>query len=90
MLIHCNSENMHLKLVGDFDGSSAHMLINSIKKYYLKYNKIFIHTACLREINPFGREVFKKNLCIPNERLDSLFFAGEHAFDIAPYPWQVV
>jgi len=28
-----NSDNLHVKLSGDFDGSSAHQLINMIKNY---------------------------------------------------------
>jgi len=30
--IHRNSENLHLKLMGDFDGTSAHELLNVLKR----------------------------------------------------------
>jgi len=33
IICHKNSENLHLKLMGDFDGSSAYELINTLKKY---------------------------------------------------------
>ena len=52
---HRNSDNMHLKLMGDFDGSSAHQLLNLLTKNGLAASKIFIHTSALKSIVPFGR-----------------------------------
>lgn len=46
--IHRNSENLHLKLMGDFDGTSAHELLNVLKRYSTRTARIFIHTrACV-------------------------------------------
>jgi len=55
---HRNSDNLHLKLKGDFDGSSAHQLINTPKEQNGNVSKIFIHTYNLSSMNPFGLEVF--------------------------------
>jgi hypothetical protein len=30
ILVHRNSENLHLKLTGDFDGTSAQKLLNAL------------------------------------------------------------
>ena len=32
IFFHRNSDNLYLKLMGDFDGSSAHQLINILKE----------------------------------------------------------
>jgi anti-anti-sigma regulatory factor len=55
-------ENLHLRLTGDFDGSSAYELINKISEYGNSFYKIFIDINDLNSIHPFGREVFKKRL----------------------------
>jgi hypothetical protein len=39
---HRNSESLHLKLVGDFDGSSAFELINVLKKNWNGAYRVFI------------------------------------------------
>ena len=59
ILIHKSSESLHLKLTGDFDGTSAHELLNTIKDYGAGMNKIFIHTNGLRGIFPFGKTVWR-------------------------------
>jgi hypothetical protein len=82
---HRNSDNMHLKLSGDFDGSSAFQLLNLLKKCANNGTyKIFIHTGSLNNIHPFGRDTFRKNLCDLNGRATQLLFTGEHAGKIAP------
>jgi len=62
ILLHQNSEILHLNLTGDFDGSSAHELINTIQKYSRKTSRIFIHTGGLKDVHPFGRAVFRDHL----------------------------
>lgn len=49
---HRSSESLHLKLVGDFDGSSAFELINVLKKNWNGAYRVFIHTDSLKDINP--------------------------------------
>lgn len=78
-----NSENVHLKLFGDFDGNSAYELINTINGLY--YNdKLFIHTGCLKQLNNFGIEVFRKNFPSLNVRPASCWFTGDKATELIP------
>jgi anti-anti-sigma regulatory factor len=84
ILIHKNSESLHLKLMGDFDGSSAHELLNTIEVHGTKINKIFIHTSGLRDIFPFGRTVFQNNFSSVNNRSSSVIFTGDHEDQLAP------
>ena len=62
ILIHRNDDNLHMKLVGEFDRASAHQLLNHLRKYCTKFSTIFIHTDCLKELNPFGVGVFNSHL----------------------------
>jgi len=80
---HQNSENLHLKLMGDFDGSSAYELINTLGKYNGNGGKVFIHTCALSSVHPFGLEVFQKN-CSVKKLSQSLRFTGEYGATIAP------
>lgn len=82
--IHRNSENLHLKLMGDFDGTSAHELLNVLKRYSTRTARIFIHTSCLRGIHPFGLSVFHNNLNVLKGKSVELVFTGEHASRLAP------
>jgi len=81
---HRNSENLHLKLIGDFDGTSAHELLNVLKRYCHRTSRIFIHTSCLRNIHPFGRNVFHNNLDVLKGQSVKLVFTGENASRLAP------
>ena len=42
ILVHRNSDSLHLKLVGDFDGTSAHELLNSLTKNARGVRRVFI------------------------------------------------
>ncbi len=83
---HRNSENLHLKLVGDFDGSSACQLLNFLKTGSNGSCKVVINTNCLKNIYPFGRDIFLRNLCDfnNNSRRPQLLFTGQNAGQIAP------
>ena len=79
-----HSEDLHVKLRGDFDGISAHELLAVLKKYSLHSSKVFIHTGCLREINPFGVRVFQGNLNVLTGHSLKLIFTGENASRLTP------
>ena len=79
---HQNSDNLHLKLSGDFDGSSAHQLIRSLKNLNGNAKNIYIHTSNLSCVYPFGLEVFKKN-CTGDNLAYSLTFTGDHGSALA-------
>jgi len=64
---HQNRKNLHVKLHGNFDGSSALELINTLKEHSNGAEKIFIDTRELCSIHPFGRDVFWKNCTVSNK-----------------------
>ena len=83
IFLHQNSDNLHLKLSGDFDGSSAQQLIRMLINHNRNAGNIYIHTSGLSCVYPFGREVFKKNCTIDN-LTRSLTFTGDHGSALAP------
>ena len=82
--VHRNSENLHLKLMGDFDGTSAYELLTVLKRCSCRTSRVFIHTSCLRNIHPFGLNVFHSNLNVLNGHPMTLVFTGENASRLAP------
>ncbi len=81
---HQNGDNLHLKLIGDFDGSSACQLLNVLKKNTHNVFRIIIHTNSLNSICPFDRDTFRRNLSNMNGRSFHVLFTGENAGEIAP------
>jgi len=83
--IHQNGDALQVQLSGDFDGSSAHQLINALKKHSIPSFSIFIHTTNLKHVYPFGRDIFQSNLhSLNNKFFGNLIFTGTHATEIAP------
>jgi len=80
---HRTSDGLHLKLMGDFDGSSAHELINTLKTHHGNVGKIFVHTSSLTSIHPFGLDVFKKK-CSINGLRHGLTFTGKYEEIMTP------
>ena len=69
---------------GDFDGSSAHELLNALKEKGPSFYHIHIDTDDLKTIYPFGRHVFEKNFKSFRKQLNNIIFAGEKKHHIAP------
>ncbi|MFO7970297.1 MAG: hypothetical protein R6U40_00950 [Desulfobacterales bacterium] len=84
IICHKNSKNLHLKLMGDFDGSSAYELINTLKKYNGNARKVFVDTCSLLSVHPFGLDVFQKN-CAVKKLSRTLTFTGEYGDRLAPH-----
>ena len=80
---HRTRDSLHLKLDGDFDGNSAHELINALIEHGTGTYQIFIDTNNLKNIYPFGKEVFQKNLVKFNKKFSNLIFVGENKYNIA-------
>ena len=78
-----NNGSLQLKLMGDFDGSSAFELINVLKEHRGKVGKVVINTDGLSSIHPFGRGVFQKN-CSINNLSRGLTFTGKYEDTITP------
>jgi hypothetical protein len=81
---HQNGDNLHLQLIGDFDGTSARQLLNVLENSSNDVFKVIIHTNSLKSIYPFGRDTFRKNLSNMNRRSFRVLFTGENASEIAP------
>ena len=71
-----NKDKLDLKLMGDFDGSSACELINTLKANYEKVAKIIVHTGSLSSLHPFGLEVFSKKWLSFDKADSSITFTG--------------
>jgi len=84
IFMHRNSDSLHLKLAGDFDGTSAFELVDMVKKNGPGLRKVFIHTSNLKTIHPFGLQVFEKSLSALKGSSFQLLFTGEYAQQIAP------
>jgi hypothetical protein len=81
-----SKNSVHLTLDGDFDGSSAHELINTLKSCGPDVDQIFINTNRLKSVHPFGQVVFFRNLsgvCGPSR---NLVFIGDHGRRLSR-PW---
>ena len=76
-------DSLHLKLAGDFDGSSAYELINTLTEHGKGFYEIFIDTDDLKIIYPFGKNVFQKNLRNSNTLFKNLVFIGKNGREIA-------
>jgi hypothetical protein len=81
--IHRNDENLHLQLIGDFDGSSAWELINSLNANRFGISRVFIHTNSLNCVHPFGQGVLHKNLSDFSRRSVSFVFTGDKASELS-------
>ena len=75
-------DSLHLKLSGDFDGSSAYELINTLTEHGKGYYEIFVDTDDLKTIHPFGKDVFQKNLRRTNKLYRNLVFIGRSGHEI--------
>jgi len=84
IFVYRNRDSLHLRLVGDFDGSSACELIEAVKDNAVGLQRVFIYTSSLKTIHPFGLHVFEKNISDLKGSTFQLLFAGEHAQKIAP------
>jgi len=50
-------DSLYLKLAGDFDGSSAHELFNTLLAHGAGYYQVFIDTNELKTIHPFDIDI---------------------------------
>lgn len=78
---HQDNDNLHLKLLGDFDGTSADELVNVLDSSDGVQGKIFIHTSSLKSMHPFGADLFSCR-CRRVTR-QNIILIGEHAVEMA-------
>ena len=74
--------SLHLKLAGDFVGSSAYDLIHTLTKHSKGFYEIFINTNDLNSIHPLGREVFQKKLGGLKNNFCGITFVGRNGHEI--------
>ena len=82
LFLHETGDSLHLKLYGDFDGSSAHELINTLKKYGSRFYQIFIDTDDLEVIHSFGKDVFQKYYRFLDKQLKNMVFIGRNTHQL--------
>lgn len=80
---HETRDSIHLKLYGDFDGTSALELITVLKKIPNKSCQIFIDTGELKNVSSFGRDVLQKRLGIEGKQSNGLIFIGKYKHEFA-------
>ena len=76
-------DSLHLRLAGDFDGNSAHELINTLENNNKGYYQIFVDTTDLKTIYPFGKEVLEKKLGSKNKQFENPIFIGENVHELS-------
>jgi anti-anti-sigma regulatory factor len=83
IILHRNSKNLHLRLEGGFDSSSAHELVHILRENCANASRIFIHTNALTYVDPSGRAVFEEYFSMPCKQRGQIIFTGEKAGEIA-------
>ncbi|MBN2125478.1 MAG: hypothetical protein JW821_14365 [Deltaproteobacteria bacterium] len=69
--------DLHIHLNGDFDGTSAHVLLNALERNVQEEQRIYVNTAGLKDVAPFGREVLQANLSVLKANSDKIVFIGK-------------
>lgn len=76
-------DSLHVRLKGDFDGTSAYQLLHVLKDHSSAYRKILVNTGSLKEVHLFGKTVFRRNLDFLNRQPCDLLFTGQKASEFA-------
>lgn len=79
------NKNLHLWLKGDFDGSSAHELLNCLRDDCSGFHQVVIHTDYLKKIIAFGCVIFQTNYTGSSSQSGLVVFSGKNAEQIAPH-----
>ena len=91
ILMHRNSENLHLKLAGNFGAAAAQELFTFIKAHGAGACSIFIHTSNIKQIHPTSPGIFQSALYgLNNHFFGKLIFTGKDAATIAPKNSQIL
>jgi ABC-type transporter Mla MlaB component len=76
-------DTLHLKLSGDFDGTSAFQLLERLKKQKAEFDQIFIDVNNLKTIYPFALEVFQKEMNSYDQKTDNFIFLGKNGYNFS-------
>jgi hypothetical protein len=77
-------ESIEFRLQGDFDGTSACELLNTLEDECHRTGRVVVDTSKLRQVYPFGRETFRRRLYLIKHLPIRLTFRGDKASRIAP------
>lgn len=77
-------DRLHIRLDGDFDGTSAFELIYILGKCGRQTRKIVIDTSGLKRAFPFGRNTFCKNLRRITTGTVELIIKGRYSKRLSP------
>ncbi len=75
---------LHVKLLGEFDGSAACELIRKIEQDASGASRILVDTTDLRHVHPFGKTVFQNRLGPLSRKLHGLTFVGKYKHQFEP------
>ena len=81
---HRTIDNLYIRLMGDFDGSSAFELLTALRENLNSAKFILIDTYNLKKVYPFGREVFYYNFLNIRKQTTRIRFVGPNALQLAP------
>jgi len=84
IFVQMKGEDVHLKLRGDFDGTSAHELLNVLRRSCAPCSKVYLHTGPLKTLHRFRLQVFHSNFDLLKCKSLDLVFISEHASRLAP------
>ena len=84
IFMHRTVDNLHINMRGDFDGSSAFELLNTLKDNLNGTKCIIINTNKLKKIYPFGQEVFNYNFSRMQDPRIRVQFIGPNILQSAP------
>jgi anti-anti-sigma regulatory factor len=79
-----NSDSLHLHLEGEFDGSSASVLANTLASHCNGSGRIVVHTDGLTSLHPFGLAVFQDHLPRMRKGQATVTFTGANRERMAP------
>jgi hypothetical protein len=84
------NNNLHIRLKGDLDGSTAMQLVDALNVKYSGAGRVYIDTHELGSILPFGVKIFHNQLNPGRLPLDRLFFIGQKGIALAPKGCKVI
>lgn len=81
-----NKASLKRILKGDFDGSSAHVLVNTLKRNSGAFRNILVDTDGLKSVHPFGQGVLADRLADLGRKSAQIVFTGRHRDQLCSMP----
>lgn len=81
-----HKNELHMRLKGDFDGSSAYELVRVLKAHWNKSSRIVIHTDHLKTIYRFGLHIWRNHISSLGSGQKQIWITGDYASDLAQSP----